>query len=169
MNTNNSTKLSADQRVDEVINNIGRGEFWDFEKIKQKFIEAMEEYASQQREDEGVTEDKKEVILQMYKGLTALRLEVDGSIVDELIQRFKKVESLLNAGEPMAQKEDQDIEKLAEDILERFANDHSYENWPEMVYDSHDNIVIDYTKQAMVEMYNLGKSASQPIPPSKIN
>jgi len=115
MNTNNSTKLSADQRVDEVINNIGRGEFWDFEKIKQKFIEAMEEYASQQREDEGVTEDKKEVILQMYKGLTALRLEVDGSIVDELIQRFKKVESLLNAGEPMAQKEDQEIEKLAEE------------------------------------------------------
>jgi hypothetical protein len=58
MNTNNSTKLSADQRVDEVINNIGRGEFWDFEKIKQKFIEAMEEYASQQREDEGVTSVK---------------------------------------------------------------------------------------------------------------
>jgi hypothetical protein len=37
----------------------------------------------------------------------------------------------------------------AEKILKDSANSHSYESWPEMVYDCHDQIVIDYTAEAM--------------------
>jgi hypothetical protein len=44
--------------------------------------------------------------------------------------------------------------KSPEQILQEFANEHSYETWAELMYDCHDKCINDYTKEVM-EIYAL--------------
>ena len=37
-----------------------------------------------------------------------------------------------------------------EQIMQEFANKHSYETWGELMYDTHENIQIIYTKEVMM-------------------
>lgn len=46
------------------------------------------------------------------------------------------------------------------DILLKFANDHSYDTWPEMVNDCHDQVIIEYTVEAMQEHASNEKAKS---------
>jgi hypothetical protein len=39
----------------------------------------------------------------------------------------------------------------AEEIMTKVANEHSYETWGELMYDTHEPSQIEYTKQAMEE------------------
>lgn len=40
----------------------------------------------------------------------------------------------------------------AEKILQLFANEHSYETWDELMYDSHGQIQIEYTLEVMKQI-----------------
>ena len=40
-----------------------------------------------------------------------------------------------------------------EEIMKKFANEHSYESWGELMYDTHEHIQIEYTKEVM-ELYH---------------
>lgn len=39
--------------------------------------------------------------------------------------------------------------KTPEQIMTEFANEHSYTSWSELMYDSHDDVIKDYTKEVM--------------------
>lgn len=39
--------------------------------------------------------------------------------------------------------------RQAEQIMKEFANEHSYETWDELMYDSHGHIQIEYTKEVL--------------------
>ncbi len=43
----------------------------------------------------------------------------------------------------------------AEDILVKIANDKSYESWGELMYDTHEDSQIEYTKEAMIKFARL--------------
>ena len=43
--------------------------------------------------------------------------------------------------------------KTAKEIMLQFANEHSYESWGELMYDTHEPVQVDYTKQVM-ELYH---------------
>lgn len=43
--------------------------------------------------------------------------------------------------------------KTAKEIILQFANEHSYESWGELMYDTHEPVQVDYTKQVM-ELYH---------------
>jgi len=50
--------------------------------------------------------------------------------------------------------------KTAEEIMVKVANEHSYESWGELMYDTHEHSQIEYTKQAMEEYANQFKTTS---------
>ena len=41
------------------------------------------------------------------------------------------------------------MKKTPEDIMREFANEHSYDHWWELMYDSHSHTIIEYTKEVM--------------------
>ena len=43
--------------------------------------------------------------------------------------------------------------KTADEIILQFTNEHSYESWGELMYDTHEPVQVDYTKQVM-ELYH---------------
>jgi len=39
--------------------------------------------------------------------------------------------------------------KTPEEIMQEFAEEHSYSSWGELMYDTHENVQIKYTKEVM--------------------
>jgi hypothetical protein len=109
------------------------------------------------------TQADEDVLISFLKfiGSNGYYVEEDGTVWKNAFQGGEQVnaawEYLQSVSTQSTPKED-DVEKMAEDILQRFANEHSYQDWPELVFDSHDNIVMDYTKEVMIEMYNAALS-----------
>ena len=48
----------------------------------------------------------------------------------------------------------------AEELMTRDANEHSYETWGEMMYDTHEHSQIEYTREAMIEFTKLHVQAA---------
>lgn len=42
------------------------------------------------------------------------------------------------------------MSKTPEEILKEFANEHSYESWYELMYDTHEKCQLEYTIEAMM-------------------
>ena len=40
--------------------------------------------------------------------------------------------------------------KTPEQIMQEFANEHSYETWGELMYDTHESMQVIYTKEVMM-------------------
>ena len=48
----------------------------------------------------------------------------------------------------------------AEELMKKVANEHSYETWGEMMYDTHEHSQIEYTREAMIEFAKLHVQAA---------
>lgn len=48
----------------------------------------------------------------------------------------------------------------AEELITKVANEHSYETWGEMMYDTHEHSQIEYTREAMIEFAKLHVEAA---------
>lgn len=48
----------------------------------------------------------------------------------------------------------------AEELMTRDANEHSYETWGEMMYDTHEHSQIEYTREVMIEFAKLHVQAA---------
>lgn len=55
----------------------------------------------------------------------------------------------------------------AEEILTQVANEHSYETWGEMMYDTHEHSQVEYTKEAMLLFANQPVTFNPPRPPKE--
>lgn len=48
----------------------------------------------------------------------------------------------------------------AEELMTKAANEHSYETWGEMMYDTHEHSQIEYTREVMIEFAKLHVQAA---------
>jgi hypothetical protein len=133
--------------------NIGVGQMTTRDKLKAhenavwEFIEWLDSTPNTQADEDVIREH-----------LISFLMDIDECYAMHIRENAERcVDEYLAKNSQPTPKED-DVEKMAEDILQRFANEHSYQDWPELVFDSHDNIVMDYTKEVMIEMYNAALS-----------
>lgn len=85
-----------------------------------------------------------------------LRLEINNTMRDEdFTEELKRLSELeaelkeLQGRESLSQQPMSGEGMTAEEIMTMVANEHSYESWGELMYDSHDHWQVQCTKEAM--------------------